>query len=98
MQPPGGARIILKLYVTGSSPRSELARTNLEHICGVLPPRAVEVEVIDVVARPQLAEDERLLATPVVVRETPPPSRRVIGDLSDHASVLAGLDLAGGLS
>lgn len=49
--------------------------------------------VIDVLERPQLAEDETILATPMVVKELPPPIRRIIGDLSDRERVLLGLDL-----
>ncbi len=49
--------------------------------------------VIDVLERPQLAEDEKILATPMVVKELPLPIRRIIGDLSDSERVLLGLDL-----
>jgi circadian clock protein KaiB len=53
----------------------------------------IQVEVIDVTADPDLAESERILATPTLVRESPPPRRRVIGDLSDTALAVAALDL-----
>jgi circadian clock protein KaiB len=85
-------RVVLKLYVAGQTPRSQQARHNLDRIlrdAGA----DFEVVVIDVVERPQLAEDEKILATPTVVRELPPPMRRIIGDLSDFESVLVGLDL-----
>lgn len=85
--------MVLKLYVTGTTPRSQQARRNLERICQERD-ADFDVEVIDVIQRPQLAEDEKILATPVVVRELPPPMRRIIGDLSDFESVLVGLDLA----
>ena len=51
------------------------------------------VEIIDVIERPQLAEDEQIIATPTLIKRLPPPLRRVIGDLSDRAQVLIGLDL-----
>jgi circadian clock protein KaiB len=51
------------------------------------------MQVIDVLERPQLAEDEKILATPTVVKELPMPIRRIIGDLSDADKVLVGLDL-----
>ena len=91
----GSAKVLLKLYVAGSTARSERARRNLEAFCR---DRDVEFDivVIDILERPQLAEDERILATPAVVRELPPPMRRVIGDLSDFDSVLVGLDLLDG--
>ncbi len=49
--------------------------------------------LIDILDRPQLAEDEKILATPTVVKELPHPIRRIIGDLSDSERVLLGLDL-----
>lgn len=87
-----GSRVLLKLYIAGQGARSRQAQRNLEALCAASS-HDLEVEVIDVVERPQLAEDEKILATPVVVRELPAPMRRIIGDLSDVASVLVGLDL-----
>lgn len=52
-----------------------------------------DLEVIDVLERPQLAEDERIVATPTLIKELPPPLRRIIGDLTDREQVLLGLDL-----
>jgi circadian clock protein KaiB len=49
--------------------------------------------VIDVLEQPQAAEEEKILATPTLVKELPPPARRVIGDLSDTEKVFLGLDL-----
>jgi len=70
-----------------------LAIANLRRICeGELSGR-YEMEVVDVLERPQLAEDEKILATPTVVKELPHPIRRIIGDLSDSERVLLGLDL-----
>lgn len=86
------SRVLLKLYVAGQNSRSRQARRALDELCAASA-FDLEVEVIDIVERPQLAEDEKILATPVVVRELPPPMRRIIGDLSDFHSVLVGLDL-----
>ena len=85
-------RVLLKLYIAGQNARSLQARRHLDELCAASA-HDLEVEVIDIVERPQLAEDEKILATPVVVRELPPPMRRIIGDLSDFQSVLIGLDL-----
>ena len=90
--PEGQERVILKLYVAGQTPRSERAYRNLQRACQDYG-TAFDIEVIDIVERPQLAEDEKILATPVVVKEIPLPMRRIIGDLSDFDSVLVGLDL-----
>lgn len=85
-------KVLLKLYIAGQNSRSRQARRALDELCAASA-FDLEVEVIDIVERPQLAEDEKILATPVVVRELPPPMRRIIGDLSDFHSVLVGLDL-----
>ena len=83
----------LKLYVTGKTSRSERAIENLKRICDEELPDAYELTIIDILERPQLAEDEKILATPMLIKELPPPLRRIIGDLSVRESVLLGLDL-----
>ena len=88
-------KYLLKLFVTGQTPRSELAIENLRRICEEEFQNEYELIVIDILKRPQLAEDEKILATPTVVKELPLPIRRIIGDLSDNEKVLLGLDLVG---
>lgn len=87
------SNFVLKLYVTGQTRRSRVAIANLRRICSVELRGEYELEVIDVLLRPQLAEDERILATPTLIRVLPPPLRRIIGDLSDTEQVVLGLDL-----
>jgi circadian clock protein KaiB len=84
---------LLKLYVTGSSARAERAVANLRRICEQELSDQYQLMVIDVLQQPQLAEDEKILATPTLIKELPPPLRRVIGDLSDKDKVLLGLEL-----
>jgi circadian clock protein KaiB len=84
---------LLKLYVTGSNPRADLAVMNLRRICEEELAGQYELEIIDVLENPQLAEDERILATPTLIKQLPPPLRRVIGDLSDTEKVLLGLEV-----
>lgn len=84
---------ILKLYITGTTPNSERALANLHRLCEEELDERYEVVVIDVLENPQLAEDDRILATPTLIKSLPPPMRRVIGDLSDNEKVLLGLDL-----
>lgn len=86
-------RYIIKLYITGQTARSLRAIENLRRICDTELGGRYDLVVIDVLERPQLAEDEKILATPMVVKELPPPIRRIIGDLSDTERVLLGLDL-----
>jgi circadian clock protein KaiB len=83
----------LKLYVTGSSPRTSAAIANLERICQEELEGRYELEIIDVLEYPQMAEDEKILATPTLIKQLPPPLRRVIGDLSDKEKVLFGLEV-----
>lgn len=83
----------LKLYVMGKTARSESAIKNLYTICDKLMEEKYELSIIDVLEQPQLAEDERIIATPTLIKILPPPIRRVIGDLSDKEKVLLGLDI-----
>ena len=86
-------KILLKLYVTGQTPRSKQAIENLYQICEEGLKGQYEVVVIDVLERPQLAEDEKIIATPTLIKILPPPLRRIIGDLSDREKVLLGLEM-----
>lgn len=83
----------LRLYVTGRTPRSQQAITNLQRIVDEDLGGQFEVEVIDILEHPQLAEEEKILATPTLIRDLPEPIRRVVGDLSETERVLLGLDL-----
>jgi len=66
---------------------------NLRRICEQELRGRYELQVIDVLEQPQLAEDEKVLATPTLIKQLPPPLRRVIGDLSDKDKVLLGLEV-----
>lgn len=83
----------LRLYVTGRTAQSQRAINNLRSICESELQGRYEVEVIDVLEHPTLAENEKILATPTLVKRLPEPVRKIIGDLSDHEKVLLGLDL-----
>ncbi len=86
-------KYLLKLYITGKTSRSEVAIGNLRRICSENLNSKYEVKIIDVLENPQLAEDEKIMATPTLIKELPAPIRRIIGDLSDKERVLLGLDL-----
>lgn len=86
-------KYILRLYITGQTPKSERAIENLRRICEEELDGQYQMVIIDVLERPQLAEDEKILATPTLIKELPPPLRRIIGDLSDTEKVLLGLEL-----
>lgn len=83
----------LRLYITGRTPQSQRAIDNLRNICESELAGSFEVEVIDVLEHPSLAEHEKILATPTLVKRLPEPVRKIIGDLSDREKVLLGLDL-----
>lgn len=84
---------ILKLYITGTSPRSERAIANLVRLCEQKLANNYELSIIDVLEQPQLAEQEKILVTPTLIKEVPPPAQRIIGDLSDAAVLSQGLDI-----
>lgn len=86
----------LRLYVTGRSHLSQRAIGNLRRMCEENLQGEYEMEVVDILDEPQAAEVNRILATPVVIKDTPPPRRRVLGDLSDWESVMSGLDMPPG--
>lgn len=86
-------RYKLKLYVTGKTSRSERAIENLRSICREAFDGAYDLEVVDVLESPQDAEENKILATPTLVKSLPPPMRRIIGDLSERDKVLVALDL-----
>jgi circadian clock protein KaiB len=86
-------RCLLKLYVTGKTPKSERAILNLQRLCKERLEGKYQIKVIDVLENPEVAENEKIIATPALIRELPPPIRSIIGDLSDIEKVLYGLDL-----
>ena len=83
----------LCLYVAGQSPRSLRALVNLKDLCEEHLAGRYEIEVIDLIERPSLARSDDILAIPTLVRRSPAPLRKIIGDLSDRERVLAGLHL-----
>ena len=88
-------KYLLKLFITGQTPRSARAIANLRRICDEELPAECELSVIDVLQQPQFAEEHKILATPTLLRELPLPVRRIVGDLSDTKQVLLGLELSG---
>ena len=83
----------LRLYVAGQTARSLAAIANLQRICETHLAGQYHIEVIDLTKTPQLAAGDQILAVPTLVRRLPEPIRKIIGDLSDEARVLVGLDL-----
>lgn len=86
-------KYVLKLYVTGTTPQSQAALKNIKKILSEAYKGAYSLKVIDVMKHPKLAEDDKILATPTLIKILPPPVARIIGDLLDREKVLLGLDL-----
>lgn len=84
---------VLKLYVAGNTPNSIRALKTLNDILEQDFQGVYALKVIDVLKNPQLAEEDKILATPTLAKVLPPPVRKIIGDLSDRERVLIGLDL-----
>ncbi len=83
----------LRLYIAGNTPKSNLALTNLKKYCEEHLKDKYTIEVIDLLTHPQLAEGDQILAVPTLVKKVPEPIRKIIGDLSNEAKVLVGLNI-----
>jgi circadian clock protein KaiB len=83
----------LRLYVAGQTPKSTLALRNLKRICEEHLMGRYEIEVIDLLENPRLAQGDQILALPTLVRRLPEPIKKIIGDLSNTERVLVGLDI-----
>jgi circadian clock protein KaiB len=86
-------QFVLRLYVTGMTPRSTRAIRAVRAICEESLAGRYELEIIDVYQQPELIRDEQIFATPTLVKKTPQPERRMIGDMSDRARLIAGLGI-----
>ena len=84
---------VLRLYIAGQTPKSVLAIINLREICETHLQGRYEIEIIDLLENPQLAQGDQILALPTLVRRLPEPIKKIIGDLSNRERVLVGLDL-----
>ncbi len=83
----------LRLYVAGQTPRAVAAFANLKKICDEHLAGRYHIEIIDLLENPKLARGDQIVAVPTLVRQLPPPLKKIIGDLSNEARVLVGLDL-----
>lgn len=86
-------KYILRLYVTGITPKSQQAIANVKRICEEHLKGRYELEIIDIYQQPALARGEQIVATPTLIKKIPVPLRRFIGDMADTEKILFGLDL-----
>ena len=82
---------ILRLFITGATPNSVRALSNIREICENHLKGRYTLEIIDVYQQPLLAKDQQIIALPMLVKSTPMPLKRLIGDMSDTEKVLKGL-------
>jgi circadian clock protein KaiB len=88
-----GVEYVLRLFITGATPNSVRAVTNIKQICEDHLKDRYSLEIIDVYQQQKVAEQEQLIALPLLIKKCPLPERRMIGDLSDTGKVLKGLGL-----
>ena len=86
-------KYVLRLYITGMTPRSEEAIRNIKRICEEELKGRYELEVIDVYQQPELAKKEQILAAPTLIRELPLPIRKLVGNMSNKEKVVVGLEI-----
>jgi circadian clock protein KaiB len=91
--PDQEVRYVLKLYVTGMTPRAQDAIRNLRKICEEELEGRYELEVIDIYQQPELAKKEQIVAAPTLIRKLPLPLRKMVGDMSNRERVIAGLEV-----
>ena len=84
---------VLRLYVTGQTPRSLRSVENLQRLCEKHLPGRFSLEVIDIYQQPALAAEGQIIAAPTLIKAMPLPLRRLVGDFSDANRVVLGLDL-----
>ena len=88
------ARYLLQLYVTGATSQSARAIANIRKICEEHLEGHYDLEVVDISQHPALAQGEQIVAAPTLIKKFPLPLRRFIGDMSQTARILRGLDLS----
>jgi circadian clock protein KaiB len=87
------AKYVLRLYISGSMLKSALAVENIKRICEQHLKNRYDLKVIDIYQQPNSARDEQIVAVPTLIKRSPLPLRRLVGDMSNLKKVLFGLDL-----
>lgn len=85
---------LLKLFITGTTPKCIRAIQNIRAICEADLDGCYQLQVVDLYQHPEQASSEQILVTPTLVKTYPLPTRKLVGDLSERAKVIAGLDIA----
>lgn len=88
-----GKKYLLRLFITGSAPRSIIAVNNINGICRDYLDGNYELQIVDVYEKPELARTNQIIAIPTLIKVLPAPEKRIIGDLVHTQEVIAGLGL-----
>jgi circadian clock protein KaiB len=90
---PDMPRYVLRLYVTGMTPRSSRAIANAKAICEEHLEGRYDLRIIDVYQQPVRTRGDQIVAVPTLIKQLPLPVRRIVGDLADTRRALLALDL-----
>jgi circadian clock protein KaiB len=93
LQATGTEKYVLRLYVTGMTPKSVNAIENIRKICEENLKGRYELEIIDIYQQPEYAKKAEIIAAPTLIKKLPLPLRKFIGDMSNKDKILVGLDL-----
>lgn len=93
LEKKGAENYLLRLYISGITPRSSAAIDRVKRICEKHLKGRCDLEIIDIYQQPSLAKGEQIIAAPTLLKKLPLPLRRIIGDMSNEERVLLGLDL-----
>ncbi len=88
-----GPLYVLRLFVSGTTSRSQRAIANVQHVCEERLEGRYDLQVVDVYQDPEATRDLQVVATPTLVKLEPGPMRRIVGDLSNRSKLLVGLEL-----
>ncbi len=91
--PPGSGLYMLRLYVSGLSRQSLAAIERVRALCDQYLPGQFELEVIDIYLDPSSAQQQQIVAAPTLVKLSPPPQRRLVGNFTDQRRTLIGLGI-----
>jgi|SRR5580692_1319104 circadian clock protein KaiB len=86
-------KVILQLYIAGMSPSSIRAIQNIKRLCNEYLNDQFDLEIIDIYKNPSVAEEQKIVFSPSLIRQLPLPKRTFIGDLSDTKNVIMGLGI-----
>jgi circadian clock protein KaiB len=86
-------KYLLRLYVAGTTPRSQEAIRAVTALCEQHLAGRYELEVVDIYQQPTLAKGEQIIAAPTLIKRLPEPLRRFIGSMANKEKILVGLDL-----